>query len=91
MYRNLKNTLCVSAAAAGSGLARLAEAQVVVEGGIAAMYGRVDEGPRGEPKSDFDSLLRSPNATGSFPIPGLSISSNATTDNTSEGWYWSSK
>lgn len=91
MHRNLGNTLFVSAAAAGSGLARLAEAQEVVEGGIAALYGRDGEGPRGEAKPEFDNLLRSPNATGSFPVPGPSISSNATAANTSEGWSWSSK
>lgn len=91
MHGNLKNTFFVSAAAAGSGLIRLAEAQEVVEGGIAAIYGRVDDGPRGEPNPDFDSLLRSPNATGSFLVPGPSISSNATDTDTSEGWSWSSK
>lgn len=91
MQRDLKSTLFVSAAAAGSGLARLAEAQEVVEGGIAALYGRLDEGPRGEAKLDFDSLLRSPNATGSFRVPGSSILSNAKTADPSKGWSWSSK
>lgn len=91
MHKILNNTLLVSATAAIIGLARLAEAQEIAEGGIAVMFGRTDEGPWGEAKSDFDILLRSPNATGSFPITGSSISSNATAADTTEAWSWSSK
>lgn len=90
MHSNLRKIIFHYAAAIGTGL-WLAEAQEVVEGGIAAVYGTAKKGPWHEAKSDFDILLQSPNATGNFPVTGPSISSNPTASNTSEGWSWSSE
>lgn len=86
MHRNLRTTLEVCAAAAG--LAFLADAQKVAEGGIATIQGTHDKGPWSEPKSDFDAILRSPNATGQFDVPGFDI---PTDSNITGGWSWSSK
>lgn len=90
MHINLRKILFSYVAAAGTGL-WLAEAQKVVEGGIAALYGTSKRGPWQEEVSDFDNLLQRPNATGNFPIPGPNVSSNSTAFGTSEGWSWSSK
>lgn len=90
MHINLRKILFSCVATAGTGL-WLAEAQKVVEGGIAALYGTSKRGPWQEEVSDFDNLLQRPNATGNFPISGPNVSSNSTVFGTSEGWSWSSK
>lgn len=86
MHITLPKTLEVCAVAAG--LAFLADAQEVAEGGIATIHGTDDKGPWSEPKSDFDTILQSPNATGQFDVPGFDI---PTASNISGGWSWSGK
>lgn len=91
MHSTLRTTLLACAAAAGTGLIWLADAQDVVDGGISILHGSDDEGPWGLAKSDFDALLRNPNATGNFPIPGPGIEYPTTDSNISGDWSWSSK
>lgn len=70
------------------GIGSVEAGKATVDGAIEIALGTDNQGPWHEPKTEFDNLLHSPNATGSFPISGPNISAPYSPSAKPEGWSW---